>query len=175
VFKSSIAKILIIALFLKIMSIMNFDYFFIVQFFLASFRPSPKLSRHICGPFASYQWAAAHLRALRVIPACRDTPAGPSRHTSVPRHTCGPFVSYERVATHLRALRVTPVCRGTPVANRCSRLWGSNMSRAGSGLWLIVGCGVTCIEPLNSVTSVLVSCRVRCHLKSMQWRIAVGF
>jgi hypothetical protein len=36
------------------------SYFFIPQFFLASFRPSPKLPRHTCGPFASHQCAAAH-------------------------------------------------------------------------------------------------------------------
>jgi hypothetical protein len=36
------------------------SYFFLPQFFLASFRPSPKLPRHTCGPFASHQCAAAH-------------------------------------------------------------------------------------------------------------------
>jgi hypothetical protein len=42
------------------MFIMDFDDFFIAQFFLASFRPSPKLPRHTCGPFASHQCAEAH-------------------------------------------------------------------------------------------------------------------
>jgi hypothetical protein len=52
VFKSSTAKILIV-LFLKIMLIMDSDdFFFIPQFLLASFRPSPKLPPHTCGPFA---------------------------------------------------------------------------------------------------------------------------
>jgi hypothetical protein len=43
VFKSSIAKILIILLFLKIMLIVHCDDFFIPQFFLASFLSFPKL------------------------------------------------------------------------------------------------------------------------------------
>jgi hypothetical protein len=61
VFKSSIAKILITVLFLKIMLIMDFDDFFIPQFFLASFSPSPKLPRHTCGPFVSHQVQIAAL------------------------------------------------------------------------------------------------------------------
>jgi hypothetical protein len=48
VFKSSIAKILIIVLFLKIISIMDFDDFFIIsQFFLILFSTfPPKIPRH---------------------------------------------------------------------------------------------------------------------------------
>jgi hypothetical protein len=60
VLKSSIAKIIIIVLFLKIMLIMDFDNFLVPQFFLASFLPSPKLPGHICRPFASHQCAVAH-------------------------------------------------------------------------------------------------------------------
>jgi hypothetical protein len=59
-FKSSIAKILIIMLFLKIMMIVDFGDYFIPQFFLASFRPFPKLSLHTYGPLASHQCAEAH-------------------------------------------------------------------------------------------------------------------
>jgi hypothetical protein len=36
------------------------SYFFIPQFFLASFLPTPKLPLHTCRPFASHQCAAAH-------------------------------------------------------------------------------------------------------------------
>jgi hypothetical protein len=59
VFRSSLAKILIVMLFLKIIFIMDSHDFFIPQFFLPSFRPSPKLSQH--------------LRTLRVTPVCRHT------------------------------------------------------------------------------------------------------
>jgi hypothetical protein len=60
VFKSSIAKILRIVLFLKIMFLMKFDDFSSPQVFLASFRPSPKLLRYNCGPFASHRCVTAH-------------------------------------------------------------------------------------------------------------------
>jgi hypothetical protein len=46
VFKSSVAKILIIVLFLKIILIMYFADFFIPQFSLASLQTYPKLPRH---------------------------------------------------------------------------------------------------------------------------------
>jgi hypothetical protein len=36
------------------------SYFLLPNFFLASFRPSPKLPRHTFGPFASHQFAAEH-------------------------------------------------------------------------------------------------------------------
>lgn len=54
VLKSSIGKILSIVLLFKTMLIVDFDDFFITQFFLASFQPFPKLQRHTCGRFASH-------------------------------------------------------------------------------------------------------------------------
>jgi hypothetical protein len=57
VFKSSIAKILIIVLFFKIILIMDFEDCFIPKFFLASFQPSSKLPQHTCRPFPSHQCA----------------------------------------------------------------------------------------------------------------------
>jgi hypothetical protein len=61
VFKISIARIVIIVLFLKIMLIIDFNDFFIPQFFLNSFRPSPKLPRHTCRPFTAYRLKVAAL------------------------------------------------------------------------------------------------------------------
>jgi hypothetical protein len=50
VFESSLAKILIIVLFLKIMLLMYFDVFLFLNFFLASFRPPSKLPWHTSVP-----------------------------------------------------------------------------------------------------------------------------
>jgi hypothetical protein len=58
VFKSSIAKILIIVWLLKIMLIMDFDDF--LFFSPTSFWPSPKLLQHTCRPVVLHQCAAAH-------------------------------------------------------------------------------------------------------------------
>jgi hypothetical protein len=46
------------------------SYFFIPQIFLASFRPSPKLPLHTCGPFASHQCAEAHRLKIAAVHNC---------------------------------------------------------------------------------------------------------
>jgi hypothetical protein len=59
VFIISIAKILIVVLFLKIIFVTDFEDIFIPQFFLATFRPFCKFPRHTCEPFASHQCDSA--------------------------------------------------------------------------------------------------------------------
>jgi hypothetical protein len=59
VFQSSVAKILIIVLFLKIMFIMDLDDLLHSSIFLVSFRPCLKLPRHNCRPVASHHCATA--------------------------------------------------------------------------------------------------------------------
>jgi hypothetical protein len=61
VFKSPIDTVVIIVLFLKIMLIMNFDDFFIPQFFSSLFS-------------TFLQTPAAYLWTLRVTLVCRGTP-----------------------------------------------------------------------------------------------------
>lgn len=60
VFKRSIAKILIIMLFLKIMLIIDLDDFLSIIFFTLLFELPPEFQRHTCGPFTWHQCAAAH-------------------------------------------------------------------------------------------------------------------
>jgi hypothetical protein len=66
------AKILLNMLFLKIILIVDFDEFYSCISFLASFRPSTKLPRHTCGPFASHQCAATH--RLKIAAVYRMSP-----------------------------------------------------------------------------------------------------